>query len=34
VPAVVIGGCAVLGVAALTAWKAPQLRKLDNLQDL
>ncbi|WP_303746783.1 MFS transporter [Stenotrophomonas pigmentata] len=34
VPAVVIGGCAVLGVAAITAWKAPQLRKLDNLQDL
>ncbi|WP_296251617.1 MFS transporter [uncultured Stenotrophomonas sp.] len=34
VTAVVIGGCAVLGVAAVTAWKAPQLRKLDNLQDL
>lgn len=34
VPAVVIGGCAVLGVAAITAWKAPQLRKLDNLQNL
>ena len=34
VTAVVIGGCAVLGVAAMTAWKAPQLRRLDNLQDL
>jgi len=34
VTAVVIGGCAVLGVAVVTAWKAPQLRKLDNLQDL
>lgn len=34
VPAVVIGGCAVLGVACITAWKAPALRKLDNLQDL
>jgi len=34
VPAVVFGGCAVLGVAGITAWKAPQLRKLDNLQDL
>ncbi|MGE8225497.1 MAG: MFS transporter [Stenotrophomonas sp.] len=34
VPAVVIGGCAVLCVAGITAWKAPQLRKLDNLQDL
>jgi len=34
VTAVVVGGCAVLGVAAITAWKAPQLRKLDNLQDL
>ena len=34
VTAVVIGGCAVLGVAAITAWKAPQLRRLDNLQDL
>ncbi len=33
VTAVVIGGCAVLGVAAITAWKAPQLRRLDNLQD-
>lgn len=34
VTAVVIGGCAVLGVAGITAWKAPKLRKLDNLQDL
>ncbi len=34
VTAVVMGGCAVLGVAAITAWKAPQLRRLDNLQDL
>ena len=34
VTAVVIGGCAVLGGAAITAWKAPQLRRLDNLQDL
>ena len=33
VPAVVVGGCAVLGVAAVTAWKAPQLRRL-NLRDL
>ncbi len=33
VPAVVIGGCAVLGVACITAWKAPQLRRL-NLRDL
>ncbi|MGV8960443.1 MAG: MFS transporter [Stenotrophomonas sp.] len=33
VPAVVIGGCAVLGVAGITAWKAPQLRRL-NLRDL
>lgn len=33
VPAVVIGGCAVLGVACVTAWKAPQLRRL-NLRDL
>ena len=33
VPAVVVGGCAVLGVAAVTAWKAPQLRHL-NLRDL
>ncbi len=33
VPAVVIGGFAVLGVAGITAWKAPQLRRL-NLRDL
>ena len=33
VPAVVVGGCAVLGVAAVTAWKAPQLRHL-TLRDL
>ena len=33
VPAVVVGGCAVLGVAAVPAWKAPQLRRL-NLRDL
>ncbi len=33
VPAVVIGGCAVLGVAGITAWKAPRLRRL-NLRDL
>ncbi|TDB26909.1 MFS transporter [Stenotrophomonas sp. ATCM1_4] len=33
VPAAVIGGCAVLGVAGVTAWKAPQLRRL-NLRDL
>ncbi|MCW4453920.1 MFS transporter [Flavobacterium sp. MXW15] len=33
VPAVVIGGCAVLGVAAVTAWKNPTLRRL-NLRDL
>jgi len=33
VPAVVIGGCAVLGVAGITAWRAPQLRRL-NLRDL
>lgn len=33
VPAAVIGGCAVLGVAGITAWKAPQLRRLD-LRDL
>ena len=33
VPAVVVGGCAVLGVAAITAWKTPQLRRL-NLRDL
>jgi MFS family permease len=33
VPAAVIGGCAVLGVAGITAWKAPQLRRL-YLRDL
>lgn len=33
VPAAVIGGCAVLGVTGLTAWKAPQLRRL-NLREL
>jgi len=33
VPAVVVGGCAVLGVAGLTAWKNPTLRRL-NLRDL
>lgn len=33
VPAVVVGGCAVLGVAAVTAWKNPTLRRL-NLRDL
>lgn len=33
IPAVVIGGFAVLGVAGITAWKAPQLRRL-NLRDL
>ncbi|KAF1687695.1 MFS transporter [Pseudoxanthomonas broegbernensis] len=29
VPAVVLGGCVTLGVAATTAWKAPRLRRLD-----
>lgn len=33
VPAAVVGGCAVLGVAGLTAWKAPRLRRL-NLREL
>ena len=33
VPAVVVGGCAVLGVAGLTAWRNPTLRRL-NLRDL
>ena len=33
VPAVVVGGCAVLGVAGLTAWTNPTLRRL-NLRDL
>lgn len=29
IPAVLVGGCAILGVAGITAWKAPKLRKLD-----
>lgn len=33
VPAVVLGGFATLGVAGITAWKAPRLRRLD-LRDL
>ncbi|MNK34355.1 Enterobactin exporter EntS [compost metagenome] len=33
VPAVVLGGCAVLSVAGITAWKNPTLRNL-NLRDL
>jgi MFS family permease len=33
VPAVVLGGCAVLSVAGITAWKNPTLRRL-NLGDL
>jgi MFS family permease len=33
VPAVLVGGCAILGVVGITAWKAPKLRKLD-LRDL
>lgn len=33
VPAVVVGGIAVLGVAGITAWKNPTLRRLD-LRDL
>jgi len=33
VPAVVLGGFAVLSVAGITAWKNPTLRKL-NLRDL
>ncbi|WP_374013733.1 MFS transporter [Pseudoxanthomonas koreensis] len=32
VPAVVLGGCVTLGVAATTAWKAPKLRRLDLRQ--
>jgi len=28
VPAVVLGGCVTMGVAAVTAWRAPRLRKL------
>ncbi|MCS4233685.1 MFS transporter [Stenotrophomonas sp. BIGb0135] len=33
IPAVVLGGCAVLSVAGITAWKNPTLRRL-NLGDL
>ncbi|WP_434025775.1 MFS transporter [[Pseudomonas] boreopolis] len=33
VPAVVLGGCVTLAVVAVTAWKAPRLRRLD-LRDL
>ncbi len=33
VPAVIVGGFAILSVAGLTAWKAPRLRRLD-LRDL
>ncbi|WP_434031111.1 MFS transporter [[Pseudomonas] boreopolis] len=29
VPAVVLGGCVTLAVVAVTAWKAPRLRRLD-----
>jgi hypothetical protein len=29
VPAVVLGGCVTMTVAALTAWRAPKLRRLD-----
>lgn len=32
VPSVVLGGCMTLGVVAATAWKVPELRKLDRLQ--
>lgn len=28
VPAVVLGGCVTIGVAAITAWRAPRLRRL------
>jgi len=28
VPAVVLGGCVTMGVAAVTAWRAPELRRL------
>src|SRR5690606_14027593 len=28
VPAVVLGGCVTMGVAAVTAWRAPKLRRL------
>ena len=33
VPAVVLGGCVTMGVAAVTAWRAPKLRRL-HLSDL
>jgi predicted MFS family arabinose efflux permease len=33
VPAVIVGGFAILGVVGATAWKAPALRRLD-LKDL
>ena len=29
VPAVVLGGCVTMTVAAVTAWRAPRLRTLD-----
>lgn len=29
VPAIIVGGFAILGVAGVTAWKAPRLRRLD-----
>ncbi|PZQ25717.1 MAG: MFS transporter, partial [Stenotrophomonas acidaminiphila] len=29
VPAVILGGFAILSVAGVTAWKAPRLRRLD-----
>jgi MFS family permease len=29
IPAVVVGGCVTVGVVAVTAWKAPRLRRLD-----
>ena len=29
VPAVILGGFAILSVAGITAWKAPRLRRLD-----
>lgn len=33
IPAVLVGGCAILGVVSTVAWKAPKLRNLD-LKDL
>lgn len=33
IPAVLLGGCAILAVVATTAWRAPRLRRLD-LKDL